>query len=152
MDLNGLYALAKKNCVLPNSIFGTHLLPGVSESSAARVFASSGNLRSCSTRLSKSNAAGAGSFSSSGGRPECKTGFAQKCALKLLDIDFAVLVQNMSTHAGNHVILCVSRIALSGLQALWWASACRLCWNGGEDERRLWAIQRSPTAFLIPSG
>lgn len=47
-------------------------------------------------------------------------GICVKCALKLLDIDFAVLVQNMSTHAGNHVILCVSRIALSGLQALWY--------------------------------
>ena len=37
-------------------------------------------------------------------------------ALKLLGVDLPILVQNVGIHAGDHVDLSVSSIALSGLQ------------------------------------
>ena len=39
-----------------------------------------------------------------------------KRALKLLGVDLPILVQNVGIHAGDHVDLSVSSIALSGLQ------------------------------------
>lgn len=78
------------------------------------MLANSGDLRSCSTRASKSNVAGAGSFGSSGDRTQVRIGI--EGTLKLLGVDLAVLVQNVRIHAGDHVDLSVARITLGGLQ------------------------------------
>ena len=73
---NGFHGSAKKNRSRANWIFRTHLPPGAAESSAARVFASSGDCRSCSTRASRSNVAGACSLGSSGGWTSRRLGLA----------------------------------------------------------------------------
>ena len=50
------------------------------------------------------------------GTNRTQVGICVEGTLKLLGVDLAVLVQNVRIHAGNHVDLCVSRIALSGFQ------------------------------------
>ena len=68
-------ALLKKRR-FANTIFPPYFSDGADASNAASVLANSGELRSCSTRASKSNVAGAGSFGSSGARTERRSGLA----------------------------------------------------------------------------
>ena len=68
--------LANKKRRFANTIFPLYFSDGADASKEARVLASSGDLRSCSTRASKSNVASAGSFGSSGGRTERRSGLA----------------------------------------------------------------------------
>lgn len=68
--------LANKKRRFANTIFQPYFSDGADASNAASVLASSGDLRSCSTRASKSNVAGAGSFGSSGARTERRSGLA----------------------------------------------------------------------------
>ena len=117
MDSNYFSDLANKKRRFANTIFPPYFSDGADASNAASVLASSGDLRSCSTRASKSYVAGAGSFGSSEGRTERRSGLAGiEGALKLLGVDLAILVQNVGIHAGDHVDLSVARITLGGLQ------------------------------------
>ena len=105
---------------IANTIFPVYFPDGAVASSAASVLAGSGDLRSCSTRASRSSDTLSGSFSPAflperAHRPQVGTSAGVEGALELLGVSLAILVQNMSIHAGDHVDLGVACIALGGL-------------------------------------
>ena len=149
--------LANKNRRFANTIFPTYFSDGADASNAASVLASSGDLRSCSTRASKSSDSRrllrSPGFCRRAHRPQVGIGAGVEGVLELLGVHLAVLVQNVGIHAGDHVDLGVARVALGGLQvAVVQLSACRWCWNGGESERPLWEALPSPAASQTTSG
>ena len=79
MDSNYFSDLANKKRQFANTIFPPYFSDGADASNAASVLASSGDLRSCSTRASKSSDTLSGSFGPlvfAGGRTVRRSGLA----------------------------------------------------------------------------